>query len=388
MHVLEPGAAVRFTRMPFLSECVIGPVDSCREAIRVNVKKEKRIPRASVAAIPLAPASLFRFFTGMLDQSRLDTAAALRAVGLSDAMLTSDSSRLPFSRLLELVETAAEVTGIDDLAIRLSKFLQPKGLGALGHVMLNSATVGEAFKNTARYIRVLGDSIYAGVQTSPKGLILDYVVEGLPIFPKRQDAEMTAVIALNAIRAMLDSNVSPLAVHFEHAPPKNIKPYRAFFGAPLLFGQGINRMIFSPDLSERPVKGADPVLLSIVTEHLDRILADKPKVDELEAVVEVIVRGSITSGPVSLEHVASRLNVVPRTLQRRLNKRGLSFGAIFDRIRNERANSLLIESNLQIKEIALLTGFASPAAFTKAFKSWNDVSPNDYRKERDAKRGC
>lgn len=346
----------------------------------MKMKMGKRISRASLSSIPLAPAALFRFVTGMLDQSQLDTAAVLRKVGLSDSMLNSDSSRLPFSRLLELVEKAAEVTGIDDLAIRLSRFLQPKGLGPLGYVMLNSPTVGEAFKNAARYIQVLGDSIYAGVQTSPKGLILDYIVEGLPAFPKRQDAEMTAVLVLNTIRTMLDSNVSPLAVHFEHSPPKNTKPYRAFFGAPLLFGQGINRMVFSLELSARPVKGADPALLSVVIEHLDRIMADKPKVDELEAVIEVIVRGTISTGPISLERVASRLNVVPRTLQRRLHQRGLSFGTIVDRIRNERASALLIESKLQIKEIALLTGFASPAAFTKAFKSWNDVSPNDFRK--------
>lgn len=356
------------------------------EAILVEMKKGKRTPEVSSSPIPLAPASLFRFITGMLDQSQLDTATVLRAVGISDSMLNSDSSQLPFSRLLELVETASAVTGIDDLAIRLSKFLQPKGLGPLGYVALNSPTVGEAFKNTARYIRVLGDSLYAGVQTSPKGLILDYVVEGLPEFPKRQDAEMTAVIALNAARTMLDSNVSPLEVHFEHSPPKDIKPYRKFFGAPILFGQGINRMIFSLDLAGRPVKGADPILLSIVTEHLDRILADKPRIDELEAVIEVIVRGSINTGPVSLERVASRLNVTPRTLQRHLNKRGLSFGAIVDRIRNERASSLLIESNLQIKEIALLTGFARSAAFAKAFKSWNGLSPNDFRKKGEAKK--
>jgi len=348
------------------------------------MKKRKLNPRAGMPSIPLAPASLFRFFTSALDQSQLDTATVLRAVGLSESMLDTDASQLPFSRMLELAETASAVTGIDDLAIRLSKFLQPKGLGPLGYVMLNSPTVGEACKNTVRYIRVLGDSIYAGVQISAKGLVLDYVVEGLPAFPKRQDAELTAVMALNGIRAMLGSHVSPLAVHFEHSPPKNIKPYRAFFGAPIRFGQGINRMIFSHELSARPVKDADPVLLSIVTEHLDRILADKPQVDELEAVIEVIVRGSINTGPISLERVASRLNLIPRTLQRRLSKRGLSFGAIVDRIRNERASSLLIESSLQIKEIALLTGFSSPAAFTKAFRSWNDLSPNDFRKQREA----
>ncbi len=353
----------------------------------MKARKGKGVPAAGPSSIPLAPGSLFRFVAETLDQAGLDTAAVLRAAGLSKSMLDSDSSQLPFSRLLELVEAASAVTGIDDLAIRLSKFLHPKGLGALGYLMLNSPTAGAAFGNAARYIRVLGDSIHASVRTSPEGLILEYVVERLPAFPKRQDAEMTAVLALNAIRHMLDPNVTPLAVHFEHSRPKSLKPYRDFFGAPILFEQGINRMIFRHELSARPVKGADPVLLSIVTEHLDRIMADKPQLDELEAAVEVIVRGSITTGPVSLELVAARLNLVPRTLQRRLNKCGLSFGAIVDRVRNERAGSSLIDSRLQIKEIALLTGFSSPAAFTKAFRSWNDMSPNDFRKQHVAKAG-
>lgn len=352
----------------------------------MKTKKKKSTSRVRTSSIPLAPVSLFRLFTGALDQSQFDTAAVLQSVGLSDAMLSSDSSRLPFSRLLELVETAAEVTGIDDLALRISKFLQPKDLGPLGYVALNSPTAGEAFRNAVRYIKVLGDSIYASVQISPKGLILDYIVEELPAFPKRQDAEITAVLALNMMRAVLDSNICPLEVHFEHPAPKNTKPYRIFFGAPIRFGQGINRMIFSPDLDVRPVKGADPVLLSIVKEHLDRILADKPKVDELEAVIEVFVRSSIASGHVSLERVASRLNVVPRTLQRRLNKRGLSFGMIVDRIRNERASALLTQGDIQIKEIAILTGFATSAAFIKAFKSWNDLSPNEFRRKYETRK--
>lgn len=352
----------------------------------MKTKRGKASLHKRAPLIPLAPVSLFRLLIDALDQSGLDTAAVLQSVGLANVMQDADSKRIPFSRLLELVETASEMTGIDDLAIRLSEFLQPKGLGPLGYVALNSPTAGEGFRNVARYIKVLGDSIYAGVQNSAKGLTLDYVVEGLPTFPKRQDAEMTAVLALNMVRAMLDANVNPVEVHFEHAAPRNTKPYRAFFGAPIRFGQGINRMVFSHELSARPVKGADPVLLSIVVEHLERTLADGLKVDELEAAIEVVIRGSIANGPISLERVASRLNMIPRTLQRRLDKRGLSFGGIVDRIRNERASALLAQGDLQIKEIALLTGFSGSAAFTKAFKSWNGLSPNDFRKKHGMKK--
>lgn len=339
----------------------------------------QREPGARDEAVPLAPVSLFKSFVGALSQSRLDAAKVMLSSGITESMLKNAAGSLPMSRWLELLETASVVTGIDDLAIRLSSLFHPKQLDAWGYVVLNSPTVGEGLRNMARYSRVFGDSMYAGVRTTSKGLVIEYLMEGLPEVPKRQDAEISAVMALNSVRIMTGARINPLEVHFEHAPPKKLTAYRAFFGAPILFGQSLNRMFFSHEVASRRVQGSDPALLEILKQHLDQSLSAKPQVDELEAAIEVIVRGSGSAQDTSLPSVASKLNINSRTLQRRLRDRGTSFGEIVNKIRNERAKQLLKETDMQVKEIAYSAGFANPAAFAKAFRSWNKMSPNEFR---------
>ena len=47
--------------------------------------------------------------------------------------------------------------------------------------------------------------------------------------------------------------------------------------------------------------------------------------------------------------------------------------------RMRRAKSLLGQSELQVKEVALSVGYQNPLAFSAAFKAYTGQSPTEYR---------
>jgi AraC-like DNA-binding protein len=80
----------------------------------------------------------------------------------------------------------------------------------------------------------------------------------------------------------------------------------------------------------------------------------------------------------SLGSVCEFLGVAPRTLQHWLKQEGRSFQGIVDEVRFELASDLLESGELPIADVALASGFVSPAAFTRAFTKWAGVPPSAY----------
>lgn len=66
------------------------------------------------------------------------------------------------------------------------------------------------------------------------------------------------------------------------------------------------------------------------------------------------------------------------------NKTGLNFKQFLNKLRITEAKRLLLESDLQISEIALKTGYTNATHFNRVFKSSEDCSPNDFRKKQKA----
>lgn len=83
----------------------------------------------------------------------------------------------------------------------------------------------------------------------------------------------------------------------------------------------------------------------------------------------------------TLEMVAQMLQVSPVYLSRTIKQElGTSFVSLVTQKRIEKAIRLLHTTELQMVEIAELTGYASQHYFSTAFKKFVGVSPNQYRK--------
>lgn len=91
----------------------------------------------------------------------------------------------------------------------------------------------------------------------------------------------------------------------------------------------------------------------------------------------------------SLEEVAKRLAVSPRTLIRRLAEAGTTYRELRDAHRRKRASELLSDTSLTAAEVAFRLGYEDASNFGKACQRWFGCSPGALQRrlrERSRKR--
>lgn len=85
--------------------------------------------------------------------------------------------------------------------------------------------------------------------------------------------------------------------------------------------------------------------------------------------------------PLTLEAIARVARLSPRHLNRLFNRHvAASPGQFFQARRLDWARSLLVNTPLSIKEIALQTGFEDPLYFSARFRAFCGVSPREFRR--------
>ncbi|MFJ3460052.1 helix-turn-helix transcriptional regulator [Achromobacter spanius] len=99
------------------------------------------------------------------------------------------------------------------------------------------------------------------------------------------------------------------------------------------------------------------------------------------------IRIQMQAGSVSIDSTAKAMGTSVRTLQRVLRRDGgVSFRELSNIARLRRAEDLLRSSAVSITQIAMDSGYSTPANFSRAFRKASGVAPHTYRQEALAAR--
>jgi AraC-like DNA-binding protein len=133
-------------------------------------------------------------------------------------------------------------------------------------------------------------------------------------------------------------------------------------------------------LLQQPLNTADPGLAVMMEREARELLADFQGSTNLVSVVRSEIYRLLTEGEPGLEAVAAELGMPSRTLSSRLLSRGVRFQDIVDGLRQRLAELYLQDPALSLTDIALLLGFAESSSFSRAFRRWRSMSPNQWRR--------
>jgi AraC-like DNA-binding protein len=86
-----------------------------------------------------------------------------------------------------------------------------------------------------------------------------------------------------------------------------------------------------------------------------------------------------------LRLAADALQTSPRTLQRRLFRRGLSYKQVVAVTRFRLARQLLDDPRQRVIDVALELGYAEPSNFIRAFRRWAGLTPGVFRRHMRAR---
>ncbi len=304
----------------------------------------------------------------------------LRSLGLDRSVLTSPDGFIACSDFARILEEAALATGDECFGLHFGEHYHPKNIGPLAYVVLNSPTLAVGLDNVARYLSVHNEAAEVSFAVEGKWAYIRHSLAGLTAESAHQHNEYSLMVGLSTIRLMAGSQWAPVEVQFAHQAPRQTSEHVRLFGAPVSFGCASNAFVIEREFVERQVPGADERLYPILRRYLDRVLKEMPREDSLLASVRRAVGESMRDGDPTLTHVARRMAMSPRTLQRRLKAHGVAFKALVDDTRRRFSLNYLRDRKNTPSEIAYLLGYSEVSAFNRAFRRWTDSTPLDYRR--------
>ena len=323
---------------------------------------------------------VFKGMVGSLHALGLSPSDLYAGTTLTPDLVDDDEGRVPFEHVVEFGLWIRDQRG-QRAGILMAEAMASSEHFLLGYVLASSSTLGEAYESWVRYRRI-------GFEGSPYELTVRHdEVELGCVYPDE---------AVNALPGLLEGYVAFSLAKGRHITGQRWSPnlvllqgpetdadlYESFFDAPVQNHADRSAIIFSSRLLELPVVHADPRLRAYLENVADRVLAELPEAETFVDTVRSEVMNALKDGQPTLEGIADRLHMSPRTVQRRLEKEAASFGNILDSVRRAAALEYLRDRHVAISEAAYLLGFSEPSTFYRAFKRWTGSTPADYRRSQ------
>ena len=314
-----------------------------------------------------------------LEVAHCDSRRLFLAAGLDVDLLDDPDARYSLDGTTRLWRLAVDATGDAAFGLKVASQAMPTTFHVVGVSLAASSTLKGAFERIARYSKIVtdvgwmetascGDEFHVGIHIARNG-------------PPPADEALDAFIALQVrmCRAWLGREASPRRIEF--ARPAPAPPARAEFErilrCDLHFGAVRNLLVFARSLAERPLDGANHLLV----QHFDDIALHYLARFDCNSLLtrvrsELIKR--LPQGEPSQDDIAAAFHLGARSLQRKLAEHGATYKGVLDATRHALALSYL--TRFSATETTYLLGFAETSSFTRAFKRWTGLSPSEFRK--------
>jgi AraC-like DNA-binding protein len=310
-----------------------------------------------------------------LDRHELTTASGFREEDLADP-----DARVPVTKIWNLWRILIERTSDPVLGLHLGMGVEVKEFGLVGYSMLHSRDLFSAMGRLTRYSRIINEALECRLR--PAADHVDVVLAHSPRLDALRhpvDARLAAVLAV--ARELTGSAMTPIEVRFPYPRPDRVSDHRRYFRSELRFGTPDAELVLRRQDTDRGIASRDEALGGYLDRYADTVLTSLAGEGSFAEQVRRAIWKHLSDGPPTLQQAASALGVSLRTLQRRLREEGTSFAEVLDEFRREMAISLLRDRSLAVYEVAFLLGYSDPSTFYRAFRRWEGVPPQEFRRK-------
>ena len=312
-----------------------------------------------------------------------DPAALLEGTGLGVQDLNDPTRRITARQALRYIHNTLALAPEPDWYLAWAGTLSDHFHGPISIALMSAPTLGAGLDAFLRFFP--GRVPYLHLQGHDDGA--EYVAEVLPLIELGAALPLLTETPLVVLQQYLDTvygvDFATARVELRYAPTLHADRYQRYFKAAVHFDASRNALIVPSawralrnlDYHESTWAHAMAQCQATLASSRERTTLGEV-LDALRTAFSVAHRNRALP---TLDEVASRLHLAPRTLIRRLRRLGTTYQDVTDEFLRLRAVELLAKDRAKIKEVAAALGFHNPANFGKAFKRWYGVSPGGYR---------
>lgn len=310
--------------------------------------------------------------------SGLNPVRLLLDAGLSPNVLDDPDLMIPVERVSPLLHASALASGNESFGLSMAKSRLLSNMGAVGLLMRDQVTLRESLATLVRHHGMLNGALTLGIDEFGSTVVIrEVLMTGRTPQPARQRVELAMGVMMRAIRQLVGFEWQPRQACFEHAAPKDLSLHTQLFGPHVVFNADFNGIVCTQADLDMRNPFADPAMARYTQRLLD--VAGSEQRDKLLVDVRHAMLLLLPTGRCSIEVVAERLGVAPRTIQRRFSDRDISFSVLLNALRKELAARYVLESSRPLTEVAELLGFNTPSSFSRWYQTQFATSAKQSR---------
>ncbi|HEX5629802.1 MAG TPA: AraC family transcriptional regulator [Usitatibacteraceae bacterium] len=318
--------------------------------------------------------------TPMLREAGIDPHDLLAEFGLEPAFFEDPENVIPFTTMGRILLRCVERTECEHFGLLVGQHSGVSVLGAVGYLVQSAPDLRTALQKLSAYLHVHdGGAVITLSEDAPLAM-LGYAILSDGVEGAEQILDAALAIGFNMLRGLCGPGWQLSGLQFAHARPRNLAPFRMFFGVTPEFDAEQSVLVFEERWLDRALPGADPQLHALMAQRAAELEGATPA--DLVGLLRRTLKPLVTSADCSLELVARKMGVHERTLGRRLAAEGTSFRKVREDVRLAAACQLLEYTERPAPPVAEILGYSDATAFSRAFRRWSGMAPSKWRASR------
>lgn len=307
-----------------------------------------------------------------------------KRAGIDPRDLADQDARIPFEKYVGLMRAGKELANDPALALHFGEASDLAEMSIVGLIGQSCETVADGLAQINRYGRLVAEldpeetDRFVFQRRDGRMWMVDRRPNPNEFFEISESVFARFASSLHGL-----TGGSPIkAVHVTHPDPGYGDEYERVLGAPVTFESDWNAVAVEEALLSSRItleRTWPPYVFGVLSARADQLLRSLQKAQTVRGRVEALLIPILHTGEGGLDAIAAEFGMSRRTVQRRLQAEGVTFGIVLDELRCKMAVNYLSEERVSVNETAYLVGFSEPAAFSRAFKRWTGRSPSEFR---------
>ncbi|TDF86256.1 AraC family transcriptional regulator [Pseudomonas sp. H9] len=321
-------------------------------------------------------ASIFSTWVQTLDCLGMDMARLETEWGVSLVRLRQPNLRLPAFLARRFWEVVSALSNDEAIGLEVGKQGGPAQMQGLSYLMQLLPSRLEALECMQRFWPVIAGHMALHFSASD-GLLQIEILPSFGLRPAAEEADYWVAQHIQYLRSLPGAPPALCEVHLRRQRPSDPQPWLQMARMPVHFESARDLLVLDVEALRTPREAGVPAVRAALMRALQDYCERDLPTTHLEQVAASVLTG--LRGELTLETVAERLHITPRTLHRSLSREGWSFSSIVETHRRYLAIDLLKDETLTIAEVADHLGYHDQSSFVRAFRRWYEMAPTEFR---------
>jgi len=300
--------------------------------------------------------------------------------------------RRPFfdNHNVERLITFFQQSGLDSWVLKHSAQLGIPSHGPLGFAVLTAPDLESAIEVAADYSIIRLSYYQCEYRHNKKRLEFHFNPQPSSDLLKCWMVESGVHVIIQLIETIVAHPLGDNAViYFTHSEPSYKKALEQFYGVKCYFNQKKNYLSIPSSWGQISSPLSDPDTYRSNLRKCQELKQDLTRDNDIVQWTRISLRNHFDQQarrtfeftlPPNLTSLAEKQHISTRTFARRLSEKNYTYRELVEEAREKKACYLLKNTHSTISKIALQLGYSESANFIRAFKSWQQCTPSQWRR--------